>query len=92
MTSEVEVLQEFGKLHVSLVLYNYIVTIYYNYNSTVMKGTKSANPRRRALAIRMRYMHVYAVLLLVGWSKFFIQLVVAYHLAESLSLACYTTR
>ena len=36
--------------------------------------------------------HVYActVLLLVGWSL--LQLVVTYQLAESQSLACYTTR
>ena len=58
-----------------------------------MKGTKVLrNPRRRALDIRMRYMCTHARYC-YWWAGplRFIQLVVAYHLAESQSLASYTT-
>ena len=62
-------------------------------NSTINERHYSANPRSRALAIRKRFMCTHARYC-YWWAgpSIFIQLVVAYHLAESQSLACYTTR
>ena len=83
-----------GPNNASYILYIHTYIHTCNYSGTSTFYNESANPRRRALASYTHAIHVYAcaVLLLVGWSiNFYIQLVVAYQLAESQSLACYTT-
>ena len=59
----------------------------------IMKGTKVLTLGVGHLAIRMQYMCTHARYC-YWWAGplIFIQLVVAYHLAESQSLASYTTR